>query len=1063
MKRSNSGKDIAKRATAVALSVMTIAGATAAMGISPDNSPISMTVSAATTSPIISKYSISDGTTTKPSTSMTVRPGKQVTISATASGGSGGGYKYTFDRTDVSGATASSTNSTGSYSFTTSSTLEGKYTVKLTVKDSNGKTATKTFSITASYGVLKNNSSLSTTTSKVNSTSTPVITLKGANGKGPYTYKVSQSFEDQNNYKQIYTKSVADGNIETAVKYTLPKYTKPGIYWYKITLTDSLGGSSSVEKKVNVSDDVAKVSIGYSIPSTVKPGDETVAKIWATNGHPKYTYNLYISEMDSKGKPVVDSITGEVIYNLFKTFKDVPVDSSNSSKGTVKEIKLQTASSPLKAGDYKLKITITDSSGVTVSRSGIALKVKWDAFNNNSTVNINQTIKPKTVILADDSVTSCKQDTSDNISYATIKASAAGGSSNKANYTYRYFICNKANAEKYSKLSAAKLADKSVCPDAREFTKNGASVKTVNGVKIQANQKYITFSEANDLNKEYALLIVAQDTKAKLFKTVTKDFKVGYDKLSVKATSQGTAKPSQAKTNYIYMTLDKASVTERTNYIPAGWANVDVKATGGKTGYKITDITATYRGASQTTDTKVIVYGVSKPESVKKDSDGNVIIYQGDYYIKPFTDTYDETGTYTIKITVADARGTKSTVTSTVKATYDPLSGDVSLSSSKIIPSNYLVVDDPNVDRSKSVVITSENISGGHGKYTYKYQLVKSDGSVINFKTAKADIKGNGGESTYVHKGKLYLDGLTAGSYKLRVTVDDSFINQGSHRDAYKKANGQAYKPLVIEKDIKVEYESLKLSLKVTSSTNNTAMNKVGYLIIGQKTTKPADRSVSAKASGGSNGNYTYTYTVTKPDGTTVSPSKAQANKLELSPKGDGKVTYAPAGTQYFYFNKTGTYALKVTVRDKVTGDTQTQSLSFKVNIPDITFSKSSVTVGSGSAQAINKDGNVAAKTNNTIKMALNSFSGGNYKYYDYAWYVRKEGSGSYTKLTMSLNGVTKKDNYSASEIKKMFATYKPTAKGTYYFYVGLRDTDGHGNGKNDSLAITKMFKVTVS
>lgn len=105
----------------------------------------------------------------------------------------------------------------------------------------------------------------------------------------------------------------------------------------------------------------------------------------------------------------------------------------------------------------------------------------------------------------------------------------------------------------------------------------------------------------------------------------------------------------------------------------------------------------------------------------------------------------------------------------------------------------------------------------------------------------------------------------------------------------------------------------------------------------------------------------------------------------------------------------------------------------------------------------------MAAKTNNTIKMTLNSFSGGNYKYYDYAWYVRKEGSGSYTKLTMSLNGVTKKDNYSASEIKKMFATYKPTAKGTYYFYVGLRDTDGHGNGKNDSLAITKMFKVTVS
>lgn len=1055
MQKQNTGRHIAKRATAIALSVMTIAGATAALGVAPEYSPVAMTVSAATTAPKITSYSISDGTTTKSSTSMTVRPGVRITISLKVDGGSGP-YTYKFETVKSTGGSMSSSPATGTYSFKTDSS-DKKYTVKATVTDSEGSKTTKTFTITASFGKLVNKSSFSSLTAKVGDSKTPVITLVGSGGKGPYTYTINRSYNDQEHFKKVGEKTVADGKIQEKVTYQLPVFEdKAGVagsYYYRVDLKDAFGNTSSVTKKITVADSVSKVSVGGTTPISAKPGDKSVVKVYAVGGRPNYKYKVYISEIGSDGNPVKDETTGEIFYTLIKSTKDVSADGKN---GEVKSYDIQTASKPLAAGNYKLKVSVTDASGATASRES-SFKVQWDTFNNASSITVANTVKPATVILAEDTVESCDQDSSSDkdVSYSVIRASAQGGSSNKGNYEYFYFICDKTNVADYKKLSPAELRKKS---DVKEFKTNGDSIKTVNNVRIQAKQKYMSFSESNDLNKQYAVLAVAHDKKANLYSTLSKEFKVAYDALSVRSAASGTVQPTSSNYVIIGFNVDPSVVSK-------GSACVSLSATGGKPDYAIEKCAVTYRGAKQSESeaVTVTVYKASKDKKM-----GNVNIKKGQLYIKALTDKLDDNGIYTFTIKVKDALGKSVKITKTVNAVCTPVAGELSLSSTKITPSSYVTFADENVDLSRSVIVTAKNASGGHGTYLCTYELFKvgNDGKTltkINRTKANADVKENGGDSLVVHKDRYYVHGLAAGQYKFRLTIKDAVIAKDSNSlAAYKKVNGKSYTPLVLEQDVTVEYDSLNVKLSLNSAKKDTSLSDIGYIIINQKTTKPGDRSISIKKTGGS-GNYITSIKMKDPDGKKVTLRKAARGKLEITPTVDGKVTYAPEGTQYYYVNKTGTYRVEVTVTDKETKKSETTSMSFSFKIPDITFSKSHVKVGSANAKNLSVgDTSTTAKVNDKLTIQLSAFSGGNREYYDQTWYVRKEGESGRTILTMSVNPAGKKSKYSASEIKKMQFTYTPTKAGKYHFYVGLRDTDGHGNGQNGSLAGHKMFTVTV-
>lgn len=1088
MQKQNTGRHIAKRATAIALSAMTIAGATAALGIAPEYSPVAMTVSAATTMPVISQYTISDGTTSKMATSMTVRPGASVTISLQATGGSGS-YSYRFDLIDPNGKTSTSKPSTGRCSFTTSSKVEGKYTVKATVTDDAGKKATKNFTITGSFGKLSNKSSISMTTATVNNTRTPVITMTGTGGKGPYKYIIRQSYDNPDTYETIKTQTVNDGKITDKYDFALPKYTKPGTYYYQIELTDSLGGTSSVTKKVTVADDVAKVSVGLSLSPTAKPGDKDKSKltVYAIGGHPTYTYNVYRTELGSNGKPVKDSITGEYIYKKISTKTKVAADNKNGAKV---DFYLQTENNKLSVGEYKIKVEIIDSTGVKSSRE-TSFNVKWDVFHNDSNISLGGVIEPKVVILAEDTVASVKQNASTPekpVSYATIKAKASGGSGDSSNYEYSYFVCDKEKISEYKNLKPTELGrlasdekakaekDSKYHPTIKIFKKNNSTdVKTVNNVKINIGQRYMFFTEKADLNREYALLVVANDKAAKKYSTIVKEFKVSYGDLSVNALAYGTVAPAINGSNRIVIGFDIDS-----SVIPSDWAYMAMSATGGKPGYKIKSISATYRGANETADKATPVTVELAKADIKNDKGTKTFIKKGQYYIKPDTSKLYDNGVYTITVVVQDALGNESReIVKTVKSSVPSVTGELSMSSSKVTPKTYLVFDDKNLDPARSVIVTTTNVKGGYEQYDVSYELFDSAGKSVSLATAKNDKLSNGDESTLVHKDKMYVSGLPAGNYKLKVSIADKNIKDNAEK--YKAANGKDYKPFVIEKTIKVEYESFSASLRVTSDTKSTNMNKVGYIIVNDGptnvvTSKPADRSLQPVVSGGS-GQYSYSYKITRPDGKTVKPYEAKENSLQIKAKdANGDAEYADKGTKYFYINNTGVYKVTLTVKDVKTNEVKTAYMSFVAKMPDITFSSSSVKVGANAAKTLNVGGSATAKLseNHKLTIQLANFSGGNYKYCNYEWYVRKEGSGDYTKLTWSNKNEDRyytdkkelKSSFGSSDIKSMTFTYTPATTGKYHFYVGLCDTDGHGAGKNDSLALKppyEMFTVTVN
>ena len=265
------------------------------------------------TSPKISSLSSNLSSPQKPNTT--------IKFTTAASGGTGT-LKYQYE---VNGSVKSAYSSTNTFSWRP--TTAGTYTIKVTVKDDNGKTATKSVTYDIKNGTVLTLNSFTTSVASNQALGTTVKLKANATGTGTVKYRFTASLNGTTTQQSSWS---------TASSYAW-KPTKAGTYTIKVEATDDSGSIKSSSKSFVIkSGSLAITSFKTSVASPQAVGKAITLSAAATgSGTVKYHFYVYSGT----------------------TLK------AQSSLSTTKTYTWK----PTAAGTYTLKVVATDSTGKVVS------------------------------------------------------------------------------------------------------------------------------------------------------------------------------------------------------------------------------------------------------------------------------------------------------------------------------------------------------------------------------------------------------------------------------------------------------------------------------------------------------------------------------------------------------------------------------------------------------------------------------------------------------------------------------------------------------------------------
>ena len=283
--------------------------------------------------------------------SASTKVGSTVTITGAAKGGSGT-YKYAFyyKRGSSTNWTLKGTEYGSATSVDLTPSYADTYTVRVNVKDSAGTVTSKDIKITVGASELINNSTVSSTSTKVGST----VTIKGAAKGGTGVYKYAFYYKRAGSTDGWKLKGTEYGTA-TSVDLT-PTFADT--YTVKVNVKDSAGTVTSKELKITVA--ASALVNNSTVSSTSTKVDSTVTiKGAAKGGTGVYKYAFYYKRAGSTDG-----------WKL-----------KGTEYGTATSVDL----TPTFADTYTVKVNVKDSAG-TVTSKELKITVAASALKNNSTV-----------------------------------------------------------------------------------------------------------------------------------------------------------------------------------------------------------------------------------------------------------------------------------------------------------------------------------------------------------------------------------------------------------------------------------------------------------------------------------------------------------------------------------------------------------------------------------------------------------------------------------------------------------------------------------------------------
>src|SRR5688572_27000710 len=253
-----------------------------------------------------------------------------VTVTMAATGGSGSGYTY---RLAVDGVTVySGTNNTTSWN--TSAVSNASHTLRATVTDSEGQTATSTRSVTVSNsaGPARPKVSFTTPGSGTSVSGTTTVTLNGRGGSGSgYTYKL---------------------RVDGVLVYTGPSNTiswntttvTNGTHKLAATIIDSQGKTDSASREVTVANNGFVATLSSPKGGVTLSGTVTVNMSVAGSTASTRTFTLYQDGMKMWSKTISGTSTSWQWNTAWwaedgsHTLKLTVTDSAGKSDSTAKTV-----------------------------------------------------------------------------------------------------------------------------------------------------------------------------------------------------------------------------------------------------------------------------------------------------------------------------------------------------------------------------------------------------------------------------------------------------------------------------------------------------------------------------------------------------------------------------------------------------------------------------------------------------------------------------------------------------------------------------------------------------
>lgn len=351
-----------------------------------------------------------------------------VTLSTTVKEGTGlANFTYTYQVDGTTVATKTSSSRSNSYSWTP--TAAGTYTLKVTVKDSKGNTASKSISSYTVNEVSSNapvisSATVSADTAKVNDTVAIKTTVKSGTGTPNFKYTVK----------------INDTTVVTAKDVSSRSYTynwvpdTAGTYKIEVVVNDADGNRASkvISNSYKVTGDSSTVIESFTIAKTRVGVGETVAlttKVKAGTGEPNFryvikanderlysfttsdrtytynwtpmakgTFNFTVVVFDASGKNVQATIKNvKVVTNPTPIIESVTADKSSANVGDTVAITTKvlagTGTAPFKytvrINDYSVKTSKINSKTYTYNwqptQAG-TYKIEMFVYNSDGTL-----------------------------------------------------------------------------------------------------------------------------------------------------------------------------------------------------------------------------------------------------------------------------------------------------------------------------------------------------------------------------------------------------------------------------------------------------------------------------------------------------------------------------------------------------------------------------------------------------------------------------------------------------------------------------------------------------